>query len=265
MRPNRVRKAKAGRSSLQLPQADDLPKFIYSFDRYTHELWRTDLLTGKQCRHKVLSFQFQPSCYWSELPGGSLFVTGGYPEVKQVVKIDTPRDFAESRQPPMLIGRWSHVAVYHAQHLYVIGGFNDGYLRSCERLVCTENRWQNLPQLPIAVASFSGVVVKDSLYVLGGDNAGECTDKIQRLRLEGLTWEVMEVRVPCADCCIPCFKLNDSKVYLLVNKTLYSLFPPQPLKVLSEEIWTHNGPSYYSRGTLYCSYYDGPARSIKIS
>jgi hypothetical protein len=104
--------------------------------------------------------------------GGSLLITGGSREkdatndLREVVRIDTRREFAVSKQPPMLSARHSHAAVYHTPHLYVLGGVNGSALSECERYVCTEKRWEALPPLPRACSLMSGVVVESSLYAL---------------------------------------------------------------------------------------------------
>jgi hypothetical protein len=61
---------------------------------------------------------------------------------------------------------------------------------------------------------------------------------MQRLCLESLTWELMQFRLPFAGCAIPCFKLRDTEMYLVVKKTLYSFtaFEVQPLKTLTKLI-----------------------------
>jgi hypothetical protein len=89
---------------------------------------------------------------------------------------------------------------------------------------------------------------------------------VQKLGLESLTWELSQFRLPFAGCGIPCFKLSDTEVYLVVNKTLcsFTAFEVRPLKTLTEDIQSEFGASYYHRGTLYCSSYAGGARSYKI-
>jgi hypothetical protein len=110
----------------------------------------------------VPSYTFKQGCCWSEVPGGSLLITGGdCPAVREVVRIDTRREFAVVHCPPMLTPRYSHAAVYHTPHLYVLGGDNgSNALRECERYVCAENRWEALPSLPRAFCRASGVVVQ---------------------------------------------------------------------------------------------------------
>jgi hypothetical protein len=102
------------------------------------------------------------------MPGGSLLITGGgSPAVNEVVRIDTRREFAAMEHPPMHTARSGHGVVYHTQHLYVLGGYNRMYLGECERFVCADNRWQELPPLPRLCCDTSGVVLELSLYALG--------------------------------------------------------------------------------------------------
>jgi hypothetical protein len=199
------------------------------------------------------------------VPGGSLLITGGgYPvEVREVVRIDTRKEFAVAHCAPMLIPRMAHAAVYHTPHLYILGGRNGRCLSECERYVCAENRWEALPPLPRACSHTTGVVIESSLYALGGDD-GSFVDLVQKLSLESLTWELMQFRLPFAGCGIPCFKLRDTEVYLVVNQTLCSFtsFEVHPIKTLTEDIKSWYGVSYYRRGTLYCSSHMGRVRSL---
>jgi hypothetical protein len=250
---------------LKAPQSHEPPTFIYSYKHFTNQLHRTNLVTGVLSTHKVPSYSFKFGCCWSEVPGESLLITGGAPPARKVVRIDTRREFAVSQCPPTLTSRRNHAAVYHTQHLYLLGGYtNYSCLSECERYVCAEQRWEALPPLPRACHSTSGVVVENSLYALGGYDGSTC-DLVQKLSLESLTWELMQLRLPHTNCPIPCFKLRDSEVYLVINKTLCSFTGLQvvPLKTLTESILS-SGASYYCRGTLYCSYDKGEVRSHEI-
>jgi hypothetical protein len=235
---------------------DTFPIFIYSYDHGTDQLHWTSLVTGEQYKHRVPSYRFKASCCWSEVPGGNLLITGGgHPPVREVVRIDIRREFAVSHCPPMLTPRREHAAVYHSQHLYVLGGRSGTRTsRKCERYVCAETCWGALPPLPRACISASGVVLESSLYALGGSD-GSNLDFVQKLSLESLTWELMQLRLPYAGWAIPCFKLNYSEVYLVVNATLYSFtaLEVRLLRTLTGNIHTWFGTSYYRRGTLYCS------------
>jgi hypothetical protein len=159
--------------STQVPQTpqrheDTLPAFIYSYGSGTPKLHRTSPVTGVRSIHRVPSYTFNFGCCWSEVPGGSLIITGGgLNVVTEVVRIDTRREFAVSQHPPMLTRRRQHAAVYTTPHLYILGGWDYKNLRKCERYVCAENRWEALPALPRACRCTSGVVVENSLYTLG--------------------------------------------------------------------------------------------------
>jgi hypothetical protein len=56
----------------------------------------------------------------------------------------------------------------------------------------------------------------------------------------------MQFRLPFAGWGIPCFKLRDTEVYLVVNKTLcsFTAFEVRPLKTLTEDIRSLYGASY---------------------
>jgi hypothetical protein len=244
----------------------NLPTFIYSYENNSDMLLRTHLVTGEESCYRVPSYLFKCYSCCSELPGGSLLITGGrLSAVREVVKIDTLREFAVSQQPPMLTPRSLHTCVYHAPSLYVLGGWAGRSLSACERFMCAESRWESVPPLPIACYEASGVVVEGSLYALGGFNA-QLLDFVQKLRLEQLTWECLELRLPHTGSCIPCLKSSDTEVYLVMHKTLYSFTPLRvlPVRSLPEDNENWSGNSYYCRGTLYCANYDGAVTRLEI-
>jgi hypothetical protein len=249
-----------------LQTQSEVPTFIYSYLYDTDQLHRANLVTGEHSVYRVPSNTFKEVCFCSEVLGGSVLITGGgYPAVREVVRIDTRREFAASHCTPMLTPRRRHAAVYHTPHLYILGGWNDSYLRECERYVYAENRWEALPPIPKACSGTSGVVVESSLYALGG-YGDSSLDLVQKLSLESLTWELMQFRLPFIGFDIPCFKLRDTEVYLVVNKTLcsFTAFEVRPLKMLTADIKCQFGVSYYRRGTLYCSSCYGGVRSLNI-
>jgi hypothetical protein len=265
--PTHKRKQADTQSEL-IEDGDTLPTWIYSYKYGSHKLWRTDLVTGLQTCVLIPSYQFKLSCCWSELPGGSLLITGGgFIAGREVDKIDTLREFAVSRQPAMLTARAAHASVYHAQVLYVLGGYSDSWLKECERYVCAESRWEVVPPMPRAVCSMSGVVVEGSLYVLGGNYRNTSVDIVQKLSLDELAWKCMEFTLPHAGVCIPCFKLTDTEVCLVLKKQLYSFTPLHvlPLQPLPADILSWYGPSYLNRGTLYCSNYEGAALRLELN
>jgi hypothetical protein len=93
----------------------EVPAFIYSYKCNTDQLHRTNQATGEHSSHRVPSYTFKGGCCWSEVPGGSLLITGGrnedVSEVREAVRIDTCREFAASHCTPMLTPRLAHAAV----------------------------------------------------------------------------------------------------------------------------------------------------------
>jgi hypothetical protein len=247
-----------------------LPSFIYSYTFNTGQLHRTDLDTGEQSSHQLPSYTFKPGCCWSEVPGGSLYITGGHVidslVLREVVRIDVGT-FEVSHQREMHTPRAFHAAVHHTQHLYILGGWSgSSYLSECEKYVCAEDRWEALDPLPKACRQMSGVVVESSLYALGGRDA-RSLNLVQKYSLESLTWELMHLRLPRSCFSIPCFKLTDTEVYLVIKKKLYRFtdLEVKPLNVNDlTNIKSWYGASYYRRRTLYCSNHRGAVRSHKI-
>jgi hypothetical protein len=199
------------------------------------------------------------------MTGGDIVGT----HIRDVLSIDTRREFAILQRPPMLTARGLHGAVYHAQYLYVLGGY--GPIEECERYVCVEDRWESLPALPVACFEVAGVVVERSLYALGGGALEDLLlDLIQRLSLDSLTWEVLQLTLPQKVSSIPCFKLksDNATVYLVLNEVLCTFQPTtlqiQQVKTLSRSISSY-GQSYFRRGVLYCKSYIGVADRLEIN
>jgi hypothetical protein len=118
----------------------EVPTFIYSYEYNTDQLHRTSLVTGEHSSYRVSSYTFKGCCCWSEVPEGSLLITGGedeaYRVVREVVRINTRREFAVAHCAPILTPRRMHAAVYHTPHLCILGGSNDDIcLSECERYV----------------------------------------------------------------------------------------------------------------------------------
>jgi hypothetical protein len=236
-------------SAERMPNKPSKTQFIYCCKSGSDNLLRTNVMTAELAWLRVPGFRFKHDFCWSELPGGSLLITGGWNgrvATRQVVKIDTLREFAVSSLPPMHTARWYHVAVYHSQYLYVLGGFTS---KECERYELTECRWEVLPNVPAVSCAMSAVVLDSSLYTIGG-RFDRDLDIVQKLSLDSLTWQPIQLKLPQGTCLCPCFKI-DNQVYLVIETTLYSFTPLQvkPIKSVPRKIQCN--ASYYSRGTLY--------------
>jgi hypothetical protein len=90
--------------------------------------------------------------------------------------------------------------------------------------------------LPVAGTHMSAVEIKHCLYALGGWSRREL-DTVQKLSLDSLTWELMQLKLPQADCYFACFK-TDTQVCLVIKETLYSFtfLQVKPVKTLDRSI-----------------------------
>jgi hypothetical protein len=67
----------------------------------------------------------------------------------------------------------------------------------------------------------NAVEVENSVFALGGENINIAYVTVQKLSLDSLTWELMQLKLPLADHFFPCFK-TETQVYLVIKQTLYS-------------------------------------------
>lgn len=252
---------------------EELPKVIYSFFNSSTLLYRTNMLIGDLYCLRLSSFFFKPLCSLTELPDAKLFITGGgHPFGSSDVHcIDIKRDFSVCTKLSLSTPRRYHVSLNHAGFVYVIGGNNNHYLNLCERYIISQNRWEFLLPLPFACNGLSAVLLEssNSIYTLGG-HCSSRLDRIQRLCLESLAWDLIEVKLPYPSFNIACFKLSDDadKFYFVMNRELHSFTPStssfQHVRTLVADIESFNGCGYYRRGYLYCLSSIGPAKSLFI-
>jgi hypothetical protein len=234
------------------------PQYIYGYEDDEDRLYRVNLLTDKRSSIRVPGYVFRFICQLNELPDGTLVITGGRSGgsiLSEVDKIDTLREYAVSYLPPMHTPRYSHAAVLHSQYLYVLGGRNPDTLSECERYVCAESRWEDLPELPVPGFAMSAVVLDSNLYALGGGTArGEDLDTVQRLSLDSLTWELLDLKLPKGVSSFPCFKI-ETQVFLLINWAIWSFTPLNVKRVKTLDISEMSSciTSICSRGILYYS------------
>eukprot|EP00359_Climacostomum_virens_P008217 CAMPEP_0204903850 /NCGR_PEP_ID=MMETSP1397-20131031/4519_1 /ASSEMBLY_ACC=CAM_ASM_000891 /TAXON_ID=49980 /ORGANISM="Climacostomum Climacostomum virens, Strain Stock W-24" /LENGTH=158 /DNA_ID=CAMNT_0052072555 /DNA_START=211 /DNA_END=684 /DNA_ORIENTATION=+ len=158
----------------------------------------------------------------------------------------------------MLRERANHAVTYHDNYLYSIGGYDSSfYLRDCERFDVTLEKWEAFEPLPRACFCSSVIALEEPrcLYALGGGIDLHGIDLIQRLKLDELRWDILELKLPDPSSYVACFKLDESQVYFVIDTNLYCFTPRansiKSVKALSEVISSFNGPSYYSNGVLY--------------
>jgi hypothetical protein len=109
----------------------------------------------------------------------------------------------------------------------------------------------------------SAVELHNSLYALGGSQGGVLLDTVQKLSLDSLTWQLMQLKLPQAVLWLPCFK-KDTEVYLVIEKTLYSFTPLEVKSTKTLRPYISCYSSYYSRDTLYYERGYGDIKSTRL-
>mmetsp|Transcript_31611 Transcript_31611/g.54743 ORF Transcript_31611/g.54743 Transcript_31611/m.54743 type:complete len:282 (+) Transcript_31611:33-878(+) len=249
------------------------PTFIYSYERGTGWLHWTNIRTGQVFRALIPSVKFKGGSSWCELPGRCLYFTGGFGArqiSKEVHRIDLTRDFSVTNRPPLHVSRNAHNSAYHNGYLYVVGGSNGTHaIKSCERYCEVSDTWEELPPLISGVFCNSMCVHEASqmLYVIGGEVTMMSYNLIQELSLEALEWRLLELELPSTVSGIACFVFH-SVIYFLQESKLYLLDlekeKVKQVKVLSADIQSYYGPSFYSRGNLFASSSSGPVQRLHI-
>lgn len=250
-----------------------LPGFTFSYKASTKELHMAKISTGEQSCIMLCSFSFMWGSVWCLMPGGALCVTGGYvrgKSVKDVVRIDSVKDFAVTQMAPMISRRSAHGSVAYQEYLYVVGGDKGKkYSKECERYSFNNNCWESIGNLPSPCYGTTVVVLEatHSLYAIGGEIIGQDDDLILRLCLDDLNWGVLNLTLPSPANCLPCFTMTDALMYFVIQGSLYSFCPQsetiKQVKALSCDFYCF-GPSYYYNGTLFCSNDNGAVMKIDI-
>jgi hypothetical protein len=240
--------------------------FIFHFQSNTSNLHKTNLSTGQESS-TALTHTFKQYSSLCETPEGNLFITGGRPLTTEVVCIN-PTTNAVTPKPPIKAPRWAHGSVFYGGFLYVIGGYNGSVnLAECERYDSLQDKWEPIAPLPHACREHEAIVCGYTrrIYNFGGHNL----DLIQEFELESQSWKLLEVKLPSKSNAIPCFRVkNQALIYFIQDGALRS-FSPITYTLASVKpvtnIQSHNGLSYYAKGTLYYPRYDsGPLQKLVI-
>eukprot|EP00359_Climacostomum_virens_P007766 CAMPEP_0204907568 /NCGR_PEP_ID=MMETSP1397-20131031/6690_1 /ASSEMBLY_ACC=CAM_ASM_000891 /TAXON_ID=49980 /ORGANISM="Climacostomum Climacostomum virens, Strain Stock W-24" /LENGTH=199 /DNA_ID=CAMNT_0052076767 /DNA_START=205 /DNA_END=804 /DNA_ORIENTATION=- len=189
--------------------------------------------------------------------------------------IDILCEFASTAKTPMLTARCAHGAVYYDNYLYAIGGQDYDNrvfcINACERFEVNQEKWEALEPLPIACYAASVITLDEShcLYALGGtDDYENVIDLIQRLNLSDLSWDILELKLPTQSQKIASFKLDESQVFFVISKSLYSFRPMtgsmKVVKALARSTRSEYGPSHYNTGILHSSSESGYPYEITL-
>jgi len=241
-----------------------VPEYIFSYKGFSPTLHRLALLTGEKTSFKI-SRRFFDATIFCELPGNNLLFTGGVDlncwTKRDCWNLNVTKEFSVVNKAPMLSARAGHCLVYFQGCVLAIGGLNTSkQIDNCERYLCSDNRWEPFDPLPRACGLMCAAVIEEAnrVFVIGGSSfRGESYDFIQRLRLDELTWDLLEVKLPVPKQKIASFKVDEASIFVVLNKDLYEFKPGAnsivKLKQLSAYVEAYCGPNYFSNGVLYTS------------
>jgi hypothetical protein len=244
---------------------------VYSYEGGTNLLHWTSLDSGSRYTSAVPGFTFKNNCSWSEVPGGTVFFTGGNPATPEVVSIN-PQTVQVSREAPMNGPRGYHSSLYHQGYIYVLGGYDGRETTSaCERYDLAANRWEPIAPCLVGCSSSSAVVLEATqcLYVLGGFSASRSpTNLIQEFSLVTLSWRVREEQLPFNSYGVPVFKLREDSLYFVQSKILYNYRPGTgviwEVRGLGTALQSWYACSRYSGQTVYCPNYRGAVSQLYL-
>mmetsp|Transcript_32474 Transcript_32474/g.56148 ORF Transcript_32474/g.56148 Transcript_32474/m.56148 type:complete len:179 (-) Transcript_32474:658-1194(-) len=120
----------------------------------SNEFYMTKTASHHTTSLSLSTYQLPFDGFVCEMTTGLVSITGGDNRnfFNKAHCIDTLRDFAVLKMPPMKRDRENHSAVFFDGFLYVIGGMYDGYtLSACERLsISTDYQvWEICPLCPM--------------------------------------------------------------------------------------------------------------------
>mmetsp|Transcript_12935 Transcript_12935/g.24022 ORF Transcript_12935/g.24022 Transcript_12935/m.24022 type:complete len:274 (-) Transcript_12935:29-850(-) len=253
------------------------PRFVYGIIEVTSQIFRTDIATGQELNLGLGCSPFKEGCSWCEVPGGFLYLTGGFDTVflDHVISLGAEREFSVTLRPHLLTKRQDHGSVYHSGFLYIIGGNAENpegtesiNLSECERYSILEGAWEAIPPLLKATCYMSVITLHDNLYAVGGNELFTMLDLVQVLNLQDLSWTQFLLHLPAIQDTIPCFKLNDEHLCFIVDNQIKILdsatHTAELLKDIEFKKNTIWGEGYYNGTTLVFPFRYGAALKFEV-
>mmetsp|Transcript_3899 Transcript_3899/g.8179 ORF Transcript_3899/g.8179 Transcript_3899/m.8179 type:complete len:289 (-) Transcript_3899:2012-2878(-) len=255
--------------------ADFQPEHLFRFGRTS--LYKTTIKTGSTSTLPLLHTKSQRIFEYSgeslcQVLDNELLITGGH-KSSQVWKLLVNQDFAAVEEPSMHRERMYHSSVLHGGFVYVVAGRSgDGskYLKKCERLNLQEGSWESIADpMQLGCNCSTAIALQASVYVLGGHAGMEKLNTVQKLSLDSLQWELLDIRLPYQRDDIACFykSPDSSQIYFIQDLSLYTL-DTETCKIektnsLSRSL-VSNGPTYFRNGTLFLSTYETPTLWLQL-
>lgn len=150
-----------------------------------------------------------------------IYITGGGMKQNSFLWYNVSRN-CWSELPSLINGRRRHACIAVTDAIYVLGGYDsDGgvgnqMLKSVEKFIISEGRWESAGDLVIAVSCFAAIVRDDQIYTFGGeDNSRSDSSAIQCFDINTKTSVLLTTKIPMA------CKLTRSCVF---NERMFLIF-----------------------------------------
>mmetsp|Transcript_19107 Transcript_19107/g.34775 ORF Transcript_19107/g.34775 Transcript_19107/m.34775 type:complete len:281 (-) Transcript_19107:1536-2378(-) len=258
------------------------PDKLYSYDSNTSRLYISKVYCEpRYVRIPSISLR---GC-WCNISKRGLVICGGRDTSSSlnasssVWLLDSLLEYVVLELPSMFSLRAGHGVVFYDGYIYAIGGCTiTGNQRTClsssERFSIKGNAWENLEDLPKAVAGISPIVHKGKIYAFGGtvdgdmtifEEATDCTNAIQVLDLDSLSWKQLELCIPENEYWIPCFHAA-GKLFFINGDQIYRFEEDSYTVTGKADNAPRNfgGPCFYIGTTLVCAGHVSPASQYEI-
>ena len=171
--------------------------------------------------------------------GSKLYLIGGYKEgrtLKEGVMMDLAAGGEAKNIAPMNIAREWFCLVSFKEHLYAIGGYNNGSLKSMERYDPQDNQWELMPDMQQGRFRAGCAVVNDLIVVAGGYDG----DTVEAYNTNTGTWLALPKMTKGRD--DPSFAFHNKELYVLGGDVCFGFVSNTWEKYnFSSQQWTHLG------------------------
>ncbi len=137
---------------------------VYDDNAHTFKARESEWITNTSSAGKML--QWSSAC----MTGDGIVITGGHDGSKcftQCWKLTLPT-LKWTALPDLSVARYKHATVCVGNQVYVLGGWNGGYLASVEYLDEQNKSWQVTCDIPSVLSGHTAVTYKHFIYVFGG-------------------------------------------------------------------------------------------------
>ncbi|XP_061190853.1 kelch-like protein 24 [Saccostrea echinata] len=159
-----------------------------------------------------------------------IYITGGGMKQNSFLWYNVTQN-VWSELPSLINGRRRHASVAVTDAIYVLGGYDsDGgagnqMLKSVEKFIISERRWEQDGELVLALSCFAAIVRNDKIYTFGGEeNTRTDTSAIQCYDMKTKTSVLLTVKIPMACKLTRSCVFNDRMILIIYDGRIIEYF-----------------------------------------